>query len=82
MLARGPRLPREEVEPDPLQDDPRVKQALADRLSQVKPTRPGLTQGQRRLQIQRIFDWLTAIAVTAGPAGFRFECRLSPMPVR
>lgn len=80
--ARGARQPREEVEPDPLQDDPREDRRLMDRLLDVQPTRPDLTQGQRRLQLERILDWLSAIAITAGRVGYRFEWRLSPMPVR
>lgn len=80
--ARGARRPREEVEPDPLQDDPREDRRLIDRLLDVQPSRPGLTQGQRRLQLERILDWCSAIAITASRVGYRYEWRLSPMPVR
>lgn len=78
----GPRPPREEVEPDPLQDDPRVDRRLLDRLLQVQPSRADITQGQRRMQLERCLDWLDAIAVTVSRAGYRIEWRMSPMPVR
>ena len=48
----------------------------------MQPTRPDVTQAQRRLQLERVLDWLNAIAVTVGRVGYRFEWRLSPMPVR
>ena len=55
---------------------------LIDRLLEVQPSRPDLTQAQRRMQLERMLDWLAALSVTAGRVGFRFEWRLSPMPVR
>ena len=80
--ARGSRLPREEPEPDPLVDDPRADRSLIDRLLQVQPTRPDISQSQRRMQLERVLDWLNAVAVTVSRVGYRFEWRLSPMPVR
>ena len=80
--SRGPRRPRERTEPDPLQDDPRADRSLIERLLQVQPSRPDVTQGQRRLQLERAMDWLNAVAVTVSRVGYRFEWRLSPMPVR
>ena len=55
---------------------------LINRLIQAQPTRPDVFQAQRRMQLERTMDWLDAIAVTASRVGYRFEWRLSPVPVR
>ena len=80
--TRGPRLPREDPEPNPLEDDPRADRRLVDRLMQIQPTRPDCTPGERRVNLERAVDWLNAIAVTISRVGYRIEWRLSPMPVR
>lgn len=55
---------------------------MIDRLLQVQPSRPDVRQAQRRMQLERILDWLSAVGITASRVGYRFEWRLSPMPVR
>ena len=70
-------MPREEVEPNPLEDDPRADRRLIDRLLQVQPSRPDCTQGERRVNLERAVDWLNAIAVTISRVGYRIEWRLS-----
>ena len=75
-------MPRDKEEPNPLADNPRVDRTLIERLLEVQPSRPDVSQGQRRMQLERAVDWLEAIAVTIGRVGYRIEWRLSPMPVR
>ena len=65
-----------------MQDDPRVDRRLVDRLLEVQPSRPDVTQAQRRMQLERAVDWITAVSITVSRVGYRFEWRLSPMPVR
>lgn len=59
-----------------------MERSLVERLLQVQPTRASVTQAQRRMLLQCILDWLSAIAITASRMGYRFEWRLSPMAVR
>ena len=49
-----------------MQDDPRVDRRLEDRLLDFQPSRPDVTQAQRRMQLERAVDWITAVLITVG----------------
>ncbi len=61
--------------------DPRVPENVLGRMLQATPSRPDVTQAERRYIVEHAIGWLEATAVTLSLAGMRLEWWVSIVPV-